>query len=150
MIWPSGRKDSVPPHEFAAALAQLDAALAANQRAAAPHPPGGGGSGDAVSIGAEGTSILSNSNPARSSELIPMALSVLRAEIEAEATARKEMFTQAVCCLNIPSTQYRTLCFFEVAGLFAAAVLFASAETLKSTATTIAGASGEAALEITA
>jgi len=67
-----------------------------------------------------------------SAEVIPLALSLLREQIQAEAAAQLERFSQPVFCLNIPSTQYRTLCFFEVAALVASFVLFLSAEALKS------------------
>ena len=73
----------------------------------------------------------SDSDQQGSSELLPTALVALREEFEAEAEARRERFTQAFCCLNISSTQYRTFVFFEVVGLLATALLFAAAEMLK-------------------
>lgn len=109
--------EDIAAHEFEAALQQISSALDANTRCLESNSKGPGGGG-----GLRG-----------SSELIPLALSVLRDELEMEAAARQDRFSHAVLCLNIPSTQYRALCFFEAAGLLAAFILFASAEALKST-----------------
>ena len=110
----SWSNENIGVHEFEAALQQITSALDANTRCLENNSKAGGGLRG-------------------SSELIPLALSVLRDEFEIEAAARRDRFTHAVLCLNIPSTQYRALCFFEAAGLLAAFILFASAEALKST-----------------
>jgi hypothetical protein len=77
--WPSvSRRDTLSPKEFASAIRALDAALAANEML----------------------------NEDGSTQLIPLALSLLREEFAVEARLRRKLFTQAVCCVNISSTQY--------------------------------------------
>lgn len=127
--WPAGfRQSNLTRAEFAAALAQLNRALDVNDAALEQAQASG-----ATSAVSSGSAQLAH-GVAGSKELIPAALTALYNEIELEAEAREEQFTQAVCCLNLSSTQYRTFCFFEMSGLFATAVLFASAESLKAQA----------------